>query len=200
MQDAQFDTKQMQAIAKIPFLAEFPYPEYSFKHEMLKGSHFGDANSTNEMYETVLFSHADDPKTFIYIAEKDLWHLYDIRDNVKKLDEISKIVSHGIASDSILELSIASKKAEAWFKEVKGKNFNVGSGTFNDILNGYAGSGKVKSEFITRLANITNRLYKGSGIVYMKPDEKTVLLKYYKFQLIYYKMLIGIIIATKIHM
>ena len=93
-------------------------------------------------------------------------------------------------------MSRACRDAENWFKGIEGDKFSVGASTFNDMLSGFAGKAKV--EMLTRLSWLSSRLHNGIGIVYVSPEEKEVLITYYRFQLVYYRMLIGIIIAAKI--
>lgn len=197
MQEAQLDKQQMQAVTRVPFLAEFPYPEYTFHYQLMQTINIGTAQPVGDPYDVIMFSHQDDSNTMVNVMEKELWHLYDLRNSVLNLNDISRTVEDAYAQGSIVTMSKACKKAEKWFQEIKGKNFTVGASTFSDILKGYAGKTN-KIEMITNLAWLTERLYKGKGILYVKPEERVVLLKYYKFQLIYYRMLIGIIIAAKI--
>jgi len=198
MQDLQLDKQQMQAVERVPFLSEFPYPEYQFHYQLMQTINLTTGQPVGEPYDVVLFSHRDDAKTMVHVMEKELWHLYEIRDNVGKMNEISKQVESALNSGDVRIMSRSVREAEEWFKGIKGKNFNVGAGTFTDILHGYIGQGRI--DMLTQISWLLDRLHRGRGIIYVSPEEKEILLKYYKFQLVYYRMLIGIIIAAKISM
>lgn len=197
MQETQLDKQQMQAMTRVPFLAEFPYPEYTFYYQLVQTVNMNTSQPVGEPYDVILFSHQDESHTMVNVMEKELWHLYELRNNVANVNVISKTVADAFIDGNVATMSKACRDAETWFKEIKGKNFTVSASTFTDILAGYAGKMN-KIDMITKLSWLTDRLYKGKGILYISPDEKGVLLKYYRFQLIYYRMLIGIIIAAKI--
>lgn len=195
MQDTAVDKKQLKAMARIPFLADFPYPEFTFHYNLMQTR----STLTNEVIgstDIILFKHENFADPLVNIIEKEIWHLYEIRDNVQKVNEVSEKVSSAFSSDDLLAKRDASAFAEKWFNEIEGKNFRIGAGTFSDIFENFVGRNKY--EEIEQASILLNKLYEGKEVLIMTKDQKKVLDKYFQFQLVYYKILIGIIIAAKI--
>jgi hypothetical protein len=196
MQDTVVDKNHIKAISRIPFLAEFPFSEYSFQSHMMQSISPSTGQPIGEPMDVVLFSYLNDSNTMVNIMEKELMHLYEIRDNVTRVNEVASQVSAAMETTDVKQMSDAIKNAETWFKDIKGKKFNIGAGTFSDILTAFVG--RTNIDELTRMSYITNRLYNGKGIVFITPEQKEILLNYFHFQLVYYKLLVGIMIAAKI--
>lgn len=195
MQEVATDKKQLKAIARIPFLAEFPFPEFSFQYHLMQTV----SSSTMEVIGSpmdILFFKNPNISEMLNILESQIWHLYDIRDNVTKFNEVSQLIDNAVASDDLLVKRDAAQYAENWFNSIEGREFRIGAGTFTDILSSFVGKNKIRE--IEILSTLVNQLWVGDEVLIMTKAHKKILDKYFQYQLIYFKMLIGIIIAAKI--
>jgi len=176
----------------IPFLGNFPFPEFT----MSAGTVI-DTLAPNRKINTISFDCTQGINTCISMFEKEVWFLNSISHNINKLNDIKKIIDNSLSTNDILIKRDAIIACEQWsldFSNEKGSNFN--QETFNRILERMIEYNKIVDP-VTLLDSI-DKLHKRKGLIKLEDDHEKVISNYYQFQLIYYKLILGIVIASKI--
>jgi hypothetical protein len=89
-----------------------------------------------------------------------------------------------------------SVEADEWLSQLADGNSTLSKETFNEVLKSLLGNRSVKQT--VQFINTLNRLYSGKGLVRMTRDDLDVAFTYFHFRLIYAKLMLGIVIASKI--
>jgi hypothetical protein len=145
----------------------------------------------------VHFKYKDSPlRATIAITPVELAWLEKTADSIKKLDQISKKINRGLKTKDVLVKKAMSVEADEWLSQLADGNSTLSKETFNEVLKSLLGNRSVKQT--VQFINTLNRLYSGKGLVRMTRDDLDVAFTYFHFRLIYAKLMLGIVIASKI--
>lgn len=185
-----------------PFLENFPFNEdfeiYSESAPMLAVTFDEEFDSAiRRPVRTVSFRNAGSPlKATINMTHAELSWLGKISDNIKKLDRISKRIDRGLKSKDILLKRDISLEADEWLTQVSDSASSLSQETFNEVLRSLIGNKTVNQT--VKFINDLNKLYSGRGLIKMSKDDLDIMFTYLHFRLIYAKLILGIVIASKI--
>lgn len=183
---------------KYPFLENFPFSEFTFEPgETLAVAVDEDGEVTVSEVEPVMMKFVyekDGSSITVFVFDQELQWMNDISKNVKDLNEAAKIIDIAIESNDLLVKRDGSVYADVWCNQLRDHKFKLSYSTSGEIL-----MNLVKSpEELVSIINKIRKLNSKSGIVGLSANECRIALTYYQFQLIYAKLLLGIIIAAKI--
>jgi hypothetical protein len=188
------DNLDEKVIGRIPFLENFPFNEFSLIANVLS---VPQKDMPPKEMDLVTFECLIGLKASINIFDKDIWFLNDIATSVKKLNDIKQIIDKGLSSEDILEKRDCILACEAWtdtFGDTSSAKFSFH--TFGEILNGMLKLYEVGDPI--EIHHKLNRLHDRFGIVKLDDEQEKLIISFYQFQLIYFKLILGIIIASKI--
>lgn len=187
-----------------PFMHSFPYPEYDFELEK------GEINSISNNINPIIIEAAGkivepDLITFttaghianlsISFYSFDIKYVRDVSKKIRKMDRISGILSDGIKSTDFKVKLNAIKEGSKFLKKI-GSSLDVAS-SFNKILDGF-----IETQELS-LTDKQEKLIKGlSGRINQddfNEDLQDVILEYYNLHIHHVRILLGIVIAVKIH-
>lgn len=147
--------------------------------------------------KTVNFKNKFSPlKATITMTYEELNWLSNIADRVKKLDKISKRIDRGLKSKDILLKRDIALEADQWLSQVSDNASSLSQETFNEVLRSLLGNRSVKQT--VKFINDLNKLYSGKGLIRLPKSDLDVMFTYLHFRLIYAKLILGVIIASKI--
>jgi hypothetical protein len=89
-----------------------------------------------------------------------------------------------------------SLEADEWMTLVSDRKSSLSQETFNEVLAGLVGNRSV-NQTVTLINNL-NKLYTKTGLVKLSKAECDVIFTFLHFRLIYAKLILGIVIASKI--
>ena len=193
-------SRQTQTVTrKYPFLKNFPFPEFSIEiAEPPRASFiFEDEEELSSILDPKLIKFVysiENNNIAIVIYEKELMWINEMAQNIKNLDKISKTLNRAIKSTDILAKRDAIEAAEAWCSQLEDNRTKLSYSTMSDIL-----MSLIKDK--QRLVSVVNKIAGLSlkkGLISMDRDEYQIILTYYHFQLIYTKLILGLVIASKI--
>lgn len=199
----EFDNRS-KLYAEFPFMQAFPFEEYTFTLEK------EDDLTTLSGIDPVVISEAGKfvvPEfvNFYYISKETKvslsFYTYDIRyilensKDVKKIDEIREALDYGISATTLLDKIESIKKGEKFLKKL-GSSLIVGK-SFDGVLDEFlANKGYVVSK--SELRKIKSKFKTISEDLY--DDElKEIIGSFYDIHLHHIKILLGIVIASKIY-
>lgn len=190
---------------KYPFLANFPFPEFSLEVGEMPFMPKAAQREEPDMAEPKLVKYSSPIIKFIYekdsrfsinIHEKDLTWIYERATTITELDLISQILKAGLASDNLLEKRDATEISDDWIRRMSDDKTMLAYSTFNDVLAALIGDRQIKDT--VQLINSINRLANKKGLVKLDKTEYGIIDAYYNFRLIYTRLILGIVIAAKI--
>lgn len=188
---------------KYPFLANFPFSEFSLEVGELRMQ--GMPQEEPEMTEPkmarysspiIKFVYEKDSRFSINIHEKDLLWIEQRSEQVIELDIVSQILTAGLDSNNLLEKRDATEIADDWIKKISDSKTMLAYSTFSDVLSALIGDRQIKDT--VQLINSINKLANKKGLVKLNRDEYAIIEAYYNFRLIYTRLILGIVIASKI--
>lgn len=124
-----------------------------------------------------------------------IW-LDEISDSIKNLDKISKQLNKGIKTKSLLVKRDMAINADLWMTQISAKRKALSHQVFNDMLMSLTGNRSIDQ--IVLLTNNLNKLYSKHGLVKLSSSDCNLIFTYLHFRLIYTKLILGIIISSKI--
>lgn len=179
---------ERDVINKFPFLKEFPFSEYSIKFE-----NYNKYDNLN--IPIIKFIYNKDKITMsILIFENDLVFIKNLADSISNIDKIFNIIEDALNSQDILDKRNGNIFAEEWYEDLNNGKSRLSYSTANEILVSLI---KSQDQLIS-IINKINKLELGNGVVGLNKIEYSIILTYYQVHLIYIKMLLGIIISSKI--
>lgn len=190
---------------KYPFLANFPFSEFSLEVGELPSGPRGvpmaeddgpDPKLARYASPIIKFVYQKDTRFSINIHEKDLLWVQDRSETVFELDIISQILNQGLASTDLLTKRDSTEVADDWIKKLSDSKTMLAYSTFNEVLSALIGDRQIKDT--VQLINSINKLANKRGLVKLNKDEYAIVEAYYNFRLIYTKLILGIVIASKI--
>ena len=193
-------SQQNQTVTrKYPFLKNFPFPEFSI--EIAEAPRASFIFEDEDDYASKL-----DPKLikFVYsiennniaivIYETELMWISEMAKSIQNLDKISKTLSKAIKSTDILAKRDAIDLAEAWCSQLEDNRTKLSYSTMSDILMSLIKNKQQLVSVVNKIAGLSLK----KGLISMDRDEYQIILTYYHFQLIYTKLILGLVIASKI--
>jgi hypothetical protein len=190
---------------KYPFLANFPFSEFSLEVGEMPIAHKSPSFEEDEFSEhkpnrysspIIKFVYEKDSRFSINIHEKDLLWIYTRSDQVNELDIVSQILNAGLESSNLLEKRDATEIADDWIKKISDSKTMLAYSTFSEVLSALIGDRQIKDT--VQLINSINKLANKKGLVQLNRNEYGIIDAYYNFRLIYTRLILGIVIASKI--
>ena len=186
-----------------PILKNFPF-DSNFSIKFLENKEYAMVDSnTNQVIEIVsqqrvlCFTYNIEETTFsICIPEKEIEWINSASNSVKKLDSISKKLDKAIKSKNILyklDISIESSK---WMNDLTHGNTMLSKEILEEALSSIFGQIDAPESIL--LINNINKLYSKRGLVRLTKKEFSIIMTFIHFRLIYVKLILGIVIASKI--
>jgi hypothetical protein len=143
------------------------------------------------------FRHTGSPiNASISIVKDELIWIGEIAESITKLDRIAKRIDRGIKTKDLLVKRDMSLEADEWMTLVSDRKSSLSQETFNEVLAGLVGNRSV-NQTVTLINNL-NKLYTKTGLVKLSKAECDVIFTFLHFRLIYAKLILGIVIASKI--
>lgn len=186
---------------KYPFLQNFPFGEFEIEiGEMPKSPSFLFEEDEVALIrpidpKLIKFSYTREKSNVaIVIFEQELYWISEVASKIKDLDRILKIINRGLKSKDILAKRDAVEAAEDWCGLIQDNRTSLSYSTMGEIL---ASLIRDKNQMI-RVLNHLGHLNLKKGLVSLSKEEYSIILTYYHFQLIYTKLILGLVIASKI--
>jgi hypothetical protein len=187
-----------QVAAKYPFLNSFPFKEFSIEVNEMNLLAMAEPEHEEESTGTAMIKFStDDPlkgHLAIVIFEQELKWIHAVADKVTDLDKISKKLEKGIKSKDLIVKRNAVDAAEVWCKALENDRARLSYSTLGDALMRMIKDHRQLTQVISKIMTLSKR----EGLVSLTKDEHHIILSYYHFQLIYTKLILGLIIASKI--
>jgi hypothetical protein len=189
---------------KYPFLANFPFSEFSLEVgempaapvRMQPEEEMVDSKMSRYSSPIIKFIYEKDSRFSINIHEKDLLWIETRAEQVTELDIVSQILTAGLESTNLLEKRDATEIADDWIKKISDNKTMLAYSTFSDVLSALIGDRQIKDT--VQLINSINQLANKKGLVKLNRNEYGIIEAYYNFRLIYTRLILGIVIASKI--
>lgn len=202
MSVASVDRTLSKVYASYPFLRNFPFEDFHVEAEELKKAQGDDgeyvsapASVTNPFIINFVYTR-EKQKTAISVFDRELDWLKTRSETITELDDVVKIINDGLGSSDITKKRDAVLVIEHWLKKIADDRATLNYSTFNDILMRLIGVTQLKET--VQLINNINKLSSGANVIKMDKKQYDIIMTYYDFQMIYCKLVLGIIIAAKI--
>lgn len=185
-----------------PFMKNFPFSnEFSMEvaapqvMAMMFDEEFSPTRRTSP--NLINFTHTGTPsKMVISMYADELEWIGDVADAVKSLDKISKRIDRGLKTRDIFLKRDIVMEADLWLNGIKDRSASLSKETFNEVIQSLLG-GKSLDEAVS-VINSVNKLYTKRGVVKISKENLNVIFTYFHFKLVYAKLILGIVIASKI--
>jgi len=195
-------SKEKYLINRIfPILENFPFTEFNIEmaespsiRNLLDLDEPADLYDKNHQLIKFVYTESDSSKLSIVIFEQELNWIINVSSNITNLDKISKTLNRAIKSKNLLVKRNAAQVAEAWCSQLKDNRTALSYSTMGEILLKLTDSQAECISIINKLGILSTK----TGIVSLNKSEYQIILTYYHFQLIYAKLLLGLVISTKI--
>ena len=206
MQDEPDEIPQVtnKIFEKYPFLSSFPFPDYDIRLE--SGEDYATASGIDPIIisaaggiaqpEFINFDYAGKyTKIMLSFYTYDVKYMYENSHKIKKLDSVRELLDIGLDTDILVEKIEAIKKGERFIKKlgtslVAGKSFDH---VFDEFMKskGY----EIDKTHIRKIKS----MYKTLDETELEDGVKKIVRSFYNIHLHHIKILLGIIIAAKIH-
>jgi len=120
----------------------------------------------------------------------------DVANSVKSLDKIAKLIDKGLKTRDIFLKRDIVMEADVWLNGIKDRSSSLSKETSNEVIQSLLG-GKPLSEAVA-VINSVNKLYAKKGVVKISKENLNIIFTYFHFKLVYAKLILGIVIASKI--
>lgn len=175
-----------------PFLESFPFDEYVLSSE--KGSEkyedlLGEEELIDFKYEAM------DKDITVSFYKEDIEFLNIASEKISKLDSLREEIDKGLKSDDTLVKFESIKKTKRFLKKVSSPAEN--GEAFRSVLDGLQEMNEV--ELSEGIIGKINRLDKDIAEYSFTVNESMAIEAYLNFQLHHVKIMLGVIIASKIH-
>jgi hypothetical protein len=189
-----------------PFLANFPFGDQftmEISNTPVLAAMFDDefestSSSKSGKSPTVIdFIHTKSKvKSKVSIFREDLLWIDQVSASVKKLDKISKQIDRGIKSNDLLVKRNISLETDEWLLNVSDPKNSLSREIFNGVLTDLISNKPLYR--VTEIVNTVNKLYSKKGLVKLSKDDADIIFTFIHFRLIYAKLILGIVISSKI--
>lgn len=185
-----------------PFLRNFPFQDFQIEASELRKPQVDDGEVMsmssapgNPFIINFVYSR-EKQKTAISVFDRELDWLSTRAESITELDSIVTIISEALQATDIIKKRDAVLVVEHWLKRIADDRATLNYSTFNDILMRLVGVTQLKET--VQLINNINKLSAGATVIRMDKKQYDIIMTYYDFQMIYCKLVLGIIIAAKI--
>jgi len=197
-------TGELAVFEAFPYLASFPFPDYTMQLDSMEDY------ATSAGIDPIIIKAASNfvkPEfvNFNYVGKYtkitlsfytyDLVFISENVDHIKKLDSVNHDINTGLDSRDIIVKIEMIKKGELFLKKI-GTSLIAGK-AFSGLLDSLLGASDIVID--QRDLNKIKSMFK--TVNYEEYDEETrrCIMSYYNIHLHHIKILLGIVIATKIH-
>jgi hypothetical protein len=143
------------------------------------------------------FTHVGTPsKMVISMYADELEWISEVADSIKSLDKIAKRIDKGLKTKDIFLKRDIVMEADLWLNGIKDRSASLSKETFNEVIQSLLG-GKPLSEAVS-VINSVNKMYTKKGVVKISKENLNIIFTYFHFKLVYAKLILGIVIASKI--
>jgi len=185
---------------KYPFLKNFPFDEFEIEIGELSsaGMVMADFESSQEMASPSLirFSIEDAVRgrLSIVLFERELGWISDLSNRITDLDGIRKTLDRGIKSKSLIVKRNAVAVAEAWCNGLQDNRTRLSYSTLGESLMRMIRDHHQLTKVVSKIVALSTK----KGLVNLTQEEHDIIMAHYHFQLIYTKLILGLVIASKI--
>ena len=196
------DRTLSKVYSNYPFLRNFPFQDFQIEASEVKKPQVDDGevvsmHSTHINPFIINFVYSrEKQKTAISVFDRELDWLSTRAESITELDDIVRIINESLPIGDIIKKRDAVLVVEHWLKKIADDRATLNYSTFNDILMRLIGVTQLKET--VQLINNINKLSSGASVIRMDRKQYDIIMTYYDFQLIYCKLVLGIIIAAKI--
>jgi len=191
-------TQDERVLKKFPFLKDFPFQEFSINGSEISIMNMDDEDSQRTNIDLVTFAFTDSKshKFSIVTYDSELEWMSKISEKITDLDQIHSILRDAVISTDLIEKRNFMRKCLEWLVKINDGKATISFLVFSDVLLGLIDHYGVKdtTKFISNL----NRLTSNKGVVILSDEEYKTLNAYYDFHFFYTKVMLGIIIASKL--
>jgi hypothetical protein len=196
------DRTLSKVYSNYPFLRNFPFQDFQIEASEVKKPQVDDgevmsmqSTHINPFIINFVYSR-EKQKTAISVFDRELDWLSTRAESITELDDIVRIINESLPIGDIIKKRDAVLVVEHWLKKIADDRATLNYSTFNDILMRLIGVTQLKET--VQLINNINKLSSGASVIRMDRKQYDIIMTYYDFQLIYCKLVLGIIIAAKI--
>jgi hypothetical protein len=196
------DRTLSKVYSNYPFLRNFPFQDFQIEASEVKKPQADDgeimsmqSTHINPFIINFVYSR-EKQKTAISVFDRELDWLSTRAESITELDSIVTIINDALPIGDIIKKRDAVLVVEHWLKKIADDRATLNYSTFNDILMRLIGVTQLKET--VQLINNINKLSSGASVIRMDRKQYDIIMTYYDFQLIYCKLVLGIIIAAKI--
>ena len=195
-------TERTKINRAFPFMQNFPFgDEFSMEVSsaqvmaMMFDEEFSE--SRRSAPSLIQFTYDGVPsKMVITMYPDELEWIGEVADSVKSLDRIAKRIDRGLKTKDIFLKRDIVMEADLWLNGIKDRSSSLSKETSNEVIQSLLG-GKPLSEAVA-VINSVNKLYAKKGVVKISKENLNVIFTYFHFKLVYAKLILGIVIASKI--
>ena len=126
----------------------------------------------------------------------ELEWISEVADSIKSLDKIAKRIDKGLKTRDIFLKRDIVMEADLWLNGIKDRSSSLSKEIFNEVSQSLLG-GKPLSEAVS-VINSVNKMYTKKGVVKIYKENLNIIFTYFHFKLVYAKLILGIVIASKI--
>ena len=126
----------------------------------------------------------------------ELEWISEVADSIKSLDKIAKRIDKGLKTKDIFLKRDIVMEADLWLNGIKDRSSSLSKEIFNEVSQSLLG-GKPLSEAVS-VINSVNKMYTKKGVVKISKENLNIIFTYFHFKLVYAKLILGIVIASKI--
>lgn len=185
-----------------PFMVNFPFRNY-FEMEIVNppvmAMTFDEdwASSKRSSPLLINFVNSTKPsKMVISMHSEELTWLAEVAESVNDLDRIAKEIERGLTSKDVFEKRDAVMEAEAWLAKVRDHEASLSQETFNEVIHGLLAGKSIADA--AAVINSVSKLYMKKGVISLSKESLDIVFTYFHFKLVYAKLILGIVIASKI--
>lgn len=197
----EITTERTKINRAFPFMQNFPFGnEFSMEvaaapvMAMTFDEEFSARKATPNL---INFTHVGSPsKMVISMYADELEWISDVADSIKSLDKIAKRIDKGLKTKDIFLKRDIVMEADLWLNGIKDRSASLSKETFNDVIQSLL-DGKPLSEAVS-VINSVNKMYTKKGVVKISKENLNIIFTYFHFKLVYAKLILGIVIASKI--
>jgi len=176
------------------FLNSFPFEEY----EITSGKELELPDGEINEYKNDLYNFTYSiPQSEVTISfhEDDMRFLNEKSNDIQELDSFRKNIDVGLKSNDIKFKFKCIKKNRKFLKRIGSPATKLD--TFNDVLNGIQemNGAKLSDKLIKKIINLNEKM----DLSELTIGEEKSIFSYLNFQLHHVKIMLGVIIASKIH-
>ena len=147
--------------------------------------------------DVINFNYSQPPMSVgISMYRPDLCWISEIADQVNDLDKMAARLKEALSTEDIILKRDVCLEADQWLNQVSDGSNKISWETFKDVLISLIG--KRNPLQVSKLISNLAKLQAGTGIVKVDKEDFKVLMTYFHFKLIYTKLILGVVIASKI--